>query len=50
MGMTFYPELTLAEVGKIMTICSLKLIGSESSIFEMFYMEDELGKEDRKGY
>lgn len=32
MGMTFYPGLTLAEMVKIVTICSLKLIWIESSI------------------
>lgn len=49
MGMTFYPGLTLAGMLKIMTIYSLKLIWIETSILRC-YMEDELCKEDRKGY
>lgn len=48
MGMTFYPELTLAEVVKIMTICSLKLIGSKSSILRCFTWKTNWAKKTGK--
>lgn len=48
MGMTFCPGLTLAEVVKIMTIRSLKLIGIESSILRCFTWKTNWAKKTGK--